>query len=280
MLAVQKTKLEQLSRIQGPRIILIGGSGLGMGMLTSELAKELNHPVYNMGLHAGLGLIYQMCLPPSYQLKNGDLIVIVPEYANFNGESCFGDQELVAMVSDILPEHRKYLSLSHWFRLWQHVARHGAGKIRKCFLPERPSNPSDSYDSFGDCKWGNKPPDAQLVFPVAKRLSASNFSPTILQYIRSYIDTCKEKGVRVVLLPPAYQAQSYDNQSEYIRKIEQELERGGMPFLVPTKRYRLDRQYFYDTPYHLNLIGRRLRTHMMIADLKGYLQNGHDTGIR
>lgn len=64
MLAVQKTKLEQLSRIQGPRIILIGGSGLGMGMLTSELAKELNHPVYNMGLHAGLGLIYQLSAPP------------------------------------------------------------------------------------------------------------------------------------------------------------------------------------------------------------------------
>lgn len=119
---------------------------------------------------------------------------------------------------------------------------------------------------------------APFSLTTAKRLSARDFSPVVLRYIRQYISACRERGVRVILLPPAYQAQSYDNQSEYIRKIEQELERGGMPFHAPTKRYRLDGQYFYDTPYHLNLVGRRIRTQMVIEDLEGYLQNA--TGIR
>lgn len=270
MLVVQRAKLDRLSQIQGARVIFVGGSGLGMGMQTSKLAQRLSRPVYNMGLHAGLGIIYQLCAISPTQLHRGDIVVIVPEYANFDGKQCFGDQELVAMLVDVLPEHRKHISLTHWMRLWRCVAKYGAGKIRKCFLRQGnvTSDPADDYDTFGDAKWVGLAPDARLVVPPSKKLSERDYSPTVLRYIRDYVDACREKGVRVVLLPPAYQAFSFDQQSDYIQKVEQELRQNGTPFIASPKRYRLDEKYFYDTPYHLNLRGRELRTTLLIEDLK------------
>ena len=273
MLVVQKAKIDWLSQIQGARVILVGGSGLGMGMQTSRLAQELNRPVHNMGLHAGFGLIYQLGAVASMQLHRGDLVVVVPEYSNFDGEHCFGDQELVAVLVDILPEHRKYISLLHWMRLWRCVAKYGASKIRRFFLRPKAStlDPSGGYDAYGDAIWNGLAPDARLVVPPAKRLSVKQFSPVVLSYIRSYVDECREKGIRVILMPPAYQSCSYDRQVEYIQKVAQELKQNGTPFVAPPRRYRLDEKYFYDTPYHLNLLGRELRTKLMVEDIQRVL---------
>lgn len=273
MLAVQKQKLEQLSKIKSPRVVLVGGSGLGMGMQTSELSERLNCSVYNMGLHAGLGLVYQMNAVSPEMLNSGDVVVLVPEYANFDGRACFGDQELVAMVFDIMPEHRKYISAKHWLHLARCMVQYGASKIRNCYLNNSDSSAcTDKYDAFGDSEWGERAPDERRVFPDARHLVAEDFSPIVLAYIRRYVDTCQSRGVRVVVLPPAFQARSYDNQVSYINEVANGLEGNGTPFISSPRNYRMEDIYFDDTPYHLNFIGRRVRTERMVEDIRNAIR--------
>lgn len=270
MLAVQATKLKSLAELPGNRVVLIGGSGLGMGMLTSELSEKLGRPVYNMGLHGGLGLIYQMKSVMGL-LRTEDVAVLVPEYSNFDGSTCFGNMELVALLADILPEHKTLVSFSQWVHLLEFVPDYGATKLRKLFVASSDDNSSSSYDEFGDSRWMLNKADAQVVFPAAKPKKENEYDAAAEDAISDFINECKRINVKVVLLPPAYQASSYDRQEEFILRVARELVQRDMSFLANPKRYRLDDRFFYDTPYHLNLEGRKLRTKLVYEDLSRVL---------
>ena len=270
MLAVQEAKLKSLAELPGKRVVLIGGSGLGMGMCTSDLSAKLGRSVYNVGLHGGLGLVYQLKSVMGL-LRTGDVAVLVPEYSNFDGSTCFGNMELVALLADILPEHKTFISFIQWVHLLEFVPDYGATKLRKLFVASSDDNSGSNYDEFGDSRWVLNKADAQVVFPVAKPTNGNEYDAAAVEAISEFINECKRVNVKVVLLPPAYQASSYDRQEEFILRVARELKQQSMPFLADPKRYRLDDRFFYDTPYHLNLEGRKLRTKLVYEDLRRVL---------
>ena len=263
MLGAQRNKMEQFNRLSGERVLIVGGSGCGQGLVTSNLCIALNRPVYNMGVHAGLGIIYQMASVEKL-VRAGDVVVLVPEYANFDGYSCFGDLELLMLVFDIIPEHKTLLEPSHWMHLLPVMPKYGADKIRHLFCAREVDDKSNDYDAYGDRKL---PPSGRLAFPVARKMSEDDFSPAGLDYIKNFRKRIADRGGIVLLLPPAYQRSSYLSRKRYIDKIADALDKAGMPFMVDPERYALNDELFYDTPYHLNLTGRQIRTMLVQEDL-------------
>lgn len=267
MLGEQRDKLDQLAALQGERVIIVGGSGSGQGFVTSNLCAAIKCPVYNMGLHAGLGLIYQMkSVEP--RVRKGDTVLLIPEYANFDGSSCFGDAELLMMVCDIIPEHKALLTLKHWVRLLTLMPKYGADKFRHLFMPKRVKR-GRIFDSLGDFIYpANLQPMAQIVFPDAEVKKERDFSPNVVYAIQEFVDSTRAIGANVYLFPPAFKRLSFTRQKKYIERIEEELRKSGLPFAASAERYALEDKYFYDTPYHLNLEGRRLRTNLMAEDIQ------------
>ena len=267
MLGEQREKLDRLASLEGGRIILVGGSGCGQGFVTSNLCAALKRPVYNMGLHAGLGLIYQMkSVGPL--VRKGDTVILIPEYANFDGSSCFGAAELLMMVCDIMPEHKVLLSPVHWIHLLDIMPKYGADKLRHLFVPNRTKG-TKNFDSFGDAIYpANLKPMAQTVFPDAEVKKECDFSLNVVHAIKEFASSMRAIGANVYLFPPAFKRVSFVRQKEYIERIEKELGKSSIPFSVSAERYALDDKYFYDTPYHLNLEGRIRRTNLMFQDLK------------
>ena len=274
MLGAQVDKLKRLCELPGERVIIVGGSGCGEGFVTSNLCAALNRPVYNMGLHAGLGLIYQMkAVEPL--VRAGDTVLLIPEYANFDGQSCFGDMELLMMVLDIMPRHKALLSKEHWMRLLPVMPKYGADKLRHLFMPSRKKSVSGYFDEYGDGVYPSTyAPTAQLPFPPVSKLSADAFSPVVIGYIKDFEKSVQAKGGEVLIFPPAFQLSSYERQGSYITCIEAELKSAGVPFATSTKRYAADDIYFFDTPYHLNAIGRIFRSALLIDDLLVNIRQG------
>ena len=129
---------------------------------------------------------------------------------------------------------------------------------------------SKRYDEFGDRIYPkNVASDACVDFPIGASASTYDISEMrkVFLQLDEFVSTLKEQGAEVVLLPPACQASSYANCSQLIDIITDELTTFGLPFLISPRRYALDDKLFYDTAYHLNLIGRSLRTSMVIEDL-------------
>lgn len=271
MLGAQISKLKALDALPGERVVIVGGSGCGQGLVTSNICEVLHRPVYNMGLHAGLGLIYQM-LAVEPLLRNGDVVLIVPEYANFDGYSCFGDVELLMMVMDIIPEHKRLISPRQWLHLLPLMPKYGADKLRVMFDMSAKPNTLERYDSYGDGVYpAGLAPDERLPFPIASRMLATEYSDVVMGYIASFVANLRNREVAVYLIPPALQKSSYEKTKGFVEKIDEEMRKVGYPFIALPDRYALDDAYFYDTPYHLNLNGREIRTALLTEDVVGVL---------
>jgi len=271
MLGAHPKKCAALDKITGPRLVFVGGSGLGMGLNTTYIAGQLGWTCYNMGLHAGLGLVYQLrSICP--RLRKGDCVVIVPEYANFQSDTCYGQYELAMMVVDVLPEDRKFISFKHWYYLLEELCSYSATKWRLLFKPQTVADQTGGYNERGDSFCGPDLKGGTIIFPIGKKLTEKNYSSHALEHIREFVAEMHRRGVRVLLLPPAYHAPSFENQREYIDKIAKELASAGFPFSAEPQRYSLPPWLFTDTSYHLGYEGRLLRSKLMVEDLRSVLE--------
>lgn len=267
MLGAQITKLKALEALPGERIIIVGGSGCGQGFVTSNICAALNRPAYNMGLHAGLGLIYQMVAVEPL-IRKGDVVLLIPEYANFDGSSCFGGAELLMMVCDIIPEQKRLLSFRHWLHLLPAIPKYGSDKLRHLLMSVDSFDRSRDFDLYGDAVYPSDLSEgAVLPFPAARHMSNKDFSPTVLSHIEEFIRRISSCGGAVYVVPPAFQASSFERQKLFIDCIVKAMEKSSIPLIASPERYALDDKYFYDTPYHMNLLGRQMRTRMLVEDL-------------
>lgn len=271
MLVAQRDKCETIKTLDSPRVILVGGSGIGLGVNSAVLAKKLVRPVYNMGLHAGLGLIYQMRAVTPF-IKDGDVVVLFPEYSNFDDKTAYGNQELVAVVADILPEHRGHITMKQWFALSTYVFEYGAGKIRRLFSVQAMGRRGTYFDENGDGIWTLADPAARRPIPLSSSWGADHYSPLVVPYIAAFKREIESKHGQLIIMPPAVQSAFYGRQEGFVARIDQALRDQGLAFAVRTERYALPDEWFYDTPYHLNLLGRNLRAEMLAEDLSGLMR--------
>ena len=201
-------------------------------------------------------------------VRKGDVVLLIPEYANFDGSSCFGGAELLMMVCDIVPEQKSLLSFRQWLHLLPAIPKYGSDKLRHLLIPVESDDRSRDFDLYGDEVY---PSDlsmrAALPFPVARHMSDKDFSPVVLSYIKEFVRAVSSNGGAVYVLPPAFQLSSFERQKLFIDRVAIAMKESSLPFIASPARYALDDRCFYDTPYHLNLFGRQMRTRMLAEDL-------------
>src|ERR1700739_1843921 len=79
-------KHNRLKQAGNNRLIFVGGSNLNFGINSEEIEKELNLPVVNLGLHAGLGLDFILNEAMS-EIKQGDIVVLSIEYELYDSKN-------------------------------------------------------------------------------------------------------------------------------------------------------------------------------------------------
>lgn len=271
-------KLDYLASLSSPKIVFIGGSGCSHGIDSEIVEKSFGLPVANMGLHAGMGLAYQLSSIDEY-IHKGDYVVIIPEYNNFH--SCLGERELLMVISDILPLDRKKLDRAQWCNLLQYMPEYGINKIKRlikngvkyCFKKHVIKIDKDyglyKYDDRGDMI-GSRDDNRNLGFKPAGFQSAAGVlignKNDCIRRINRFIEA--HRDATVVVFPAAFQDASFDNQIEYINAVEKILEKNGTPYVARPSRYRMLNEECWDTPYHLNGRGIQRRTKQLIEDLR------------
>ncbi len=99
-LAAIVNKMDTLRAAGSPKMVVVGGSEVLVGVDSGMLMREFNYPVVNMGLYVGFGLgdVLPLIVP---FLGKGDVVIIIPEY--------FAMQQ--GMISDQFT-HKWYFLLS------------------------------------------------------------------------------------------------------------------------------------------------------------------------
>jgi hypothetical protein len=274
LLFISKNKLELLKKIQGPRIIFLGGSNLSFGLDSQLIKDSVGINPINMGLHASLGLNFMM-LQYLGHAKKGDIVVLIPEYHQYLGNLSEGSdgEELARMVFDV--DFHNFHNLNNKQRF--HVFSSLPKIIKSRFtLGDYIGYEFDFiyskyvYNQFGDI-------DSKYLIKKRDFKSEESFNNASINYylfqkIVNFKNRLKKNGGQLIISFPGYQDTSYFKSIDKINEIYSVLNKKKFDLLGTPEMFRMNDSFMLNSPYHLNNLGVIKRTYLLINELKYFLQ--------
>jgi len=266
-----------------PKIILVGGSNLAFGIDSRMIRDSLNVNVVNMGLYAKLGLRYMLAQVKPY-VRPHDVLIIVPEYDQFYGKFSEGDNTLntallYAPADRIGDFIKSYSVIDVVLRPRMENVRRGFlqatadafGVKSKYFPPDTNAVYNRrSFDQYGDMMshLGRKSMNPDSIY-VGKLPPASEFNKRTIDDLNDIGDAARVRGAHAYFLFPSYIDRSYTINAGGIAWLERRLVKDmRIPILGTPKDFVYPSNWFFDTRYHLNQLGRGPRTVKMIEILR------------
>lgn len=268
-------QLELLKNTPSPRMILVGGSNVSFGLDAELMQRKLGIPVINDGLHAGLGIAPLRELQE--YIRAGDVIIISLEYQLFSSRDVMdGDLTFLSDWIEYAPERVNYLS-DPWrdapalyaIMLQRKVNRQvntflfggSLNDVRDVFIGTR-------YNSNGDFIG-----HLQQASTPRQKISFEPYPVTAVQqdlftFLEEFHQFARQKGAEVYFEAPASRRINCKNtgKASLANFFKTFHEKSTIPLLTPLEEVCLPDKYFFDTAYHLNAAGRRLRTERLIEN--------------
>jgi len=266
-----------------PKLILVGGSNLAFGIDSRMLQDSLGMRVVNMGLYAKLGLRYMLAQAKPYIARN-DVIVIVPEYDQFyrefaNGDFTLNTALLYAPADRIDDFTESYSMVDVVLRPRVENARRSFmrgtatvfGVEDRYFPPDTaPLYSRRAFNSFGDmvAHLGRDGLDPDSIF-VGPMPAIAQFNEEIIDDLNGVASAARVRGARAWFLFPSYIDRAYSINAARIDSLRARLEpEMEIPIIGTPRDFVFPSKMFFDTRYHLNEEGRKLRTLKMIDVLR------------
>ena len=273
-------KINLLEITPSPRIIVIGGSNVAFGIDSELMELAFGVPVINDGLHGGLGVAPLRELRE--YVKEGDIIIISLEYTNFVGKNQMnGDPGVLSDWIEFSPKRIGYLE-SPWkeatslyaIMLQRKVNREinlklvgsGMEEIRGIFTGNHFNANGDFIGHLNDKP--TKPKDIPSNGYAVRPLYDDIF--IVLEDFNQY---AKAKGATVYFEAQSSRQSNCDNTGiEHMTGFFDKFrEKTSIPVLTSMDQLCLPDKYFFDTPFHLNAKGRKLRTERLIENLQEFI---------
>ena len=266
---VQPDKDSLMANTPGPRLVLLGGSNVGMSFDSQMLKDSLGVNPINGGLHGGFGLKFMLDNAAQY-LRKGDVVVVMPEYEQYESNVFYGGKDLVDLLVDVSSEK---ISLVN-FRQAKHVLNFIPSYIKIKLLPSsylyrRSSRPDaylrSAYNDYGDAvaHWTDRE-SRTLVVEELKGMPEES----VVVCVREWMCIQSERGIRVYLSYPVCEKESYRELAGYIKALDCLLLSKGVSLLGRSGDFVMDASLFYDTNYHTTELGARKRTAKLISLLR------------
>lgn len=259
-------KRELLSKEQANRIIFIGGSNLSFGLNCQFIKDSLALNPINTSIHAGLGLYYML---DSYKqfLHKGDIVIISPEYEQFYEDYAYGEDVLIQTIIDVNPGDFTLLKPKHYYIHLESLPRILLSRVSiSDYLYEDSGGiyERSSFNQYGDAvaHWSSD----SFEFPA--NILKGHYNYKLVEYLKDFDKEMIEIGVKVFITYPCFDAISFDANVDKIHLHEKIIKESGVKILGTPGRYRFEKEYCFNSPYHLTKKGAEVRTLLLIEDLK------------
>ena len=291
-----KYKVQRLSSVRGPKIVLVGGSSAAFGADSSLIEKEFpDYEVVNFGMYAALGSRMMLDLAQR-GIGEGDIVIFMPEI-NEQTLSDFTDGAYALQgldgAWDLLGQIRPDLYPS----VLGAMPAFAMEKLR-CQLAKTVPDPGalyrrDSFNEYGDVDNAmvsrNIMPeeyDPDLPVVMNGELPTEEFAGYLNDYSRKlgkkgasfYYHFCPVNGLSVTggALSGSVDSEGptgslcFAKQSalDFYTHLDAVLD---FPLLGDPREAIMEAGWFYDTNFHLNQAGRTAFTRQLVRDLKAAL---------
>ena len=280
-----------LESASSPKIIVIGGSNLLFGLDGELIQHAFHRKVVDMGLCIMFPLPY-MLEEIKDSIKPGDIVVVSPEYSLYSRE--YERPLVMADILDGYPPAIQWIlrsnscSLEDKGKILFHLRTLGLQKLQYAIKHMR-------QIATHRCKWTYGRPNpglailnssnlnscGDLVWHLDKKVSPNSMESKILIQVAKHVDEhmsselngfnsyCRSKGAQFVLIPPPIPTVMYMKSKTGIDSLIGEArQKLTVPVLADASRYTFPESQIYGGHYHLDKVGRQIRTERMIEDLQ------------
>ncbi len=278
-------KYERLCSVDSPKIAVVGGSSVAFGLDSGMLGQYTDREVVNFGLYATLGSKIMLDLSED-GLNPGDIVVFAPELNAQTMSLYFGTRSA-------------WQAIDADRDIYETVYRHNGEELeadkvafaeeKAQYIADGAPDPSGVYNSknfnsYGDISYPRPYNTMALGYDPNTTFSFTSdiISPDFLEYFNNYCERLKANGVTVYFsfCPINDMAVDASVTEETIAEFEQYLKENlNCKVISSLSDYIIDWGYFYDTNLHLNDEGVKLRTQMLINDLRFELKLGDNVSL-
>ena len=270
-------KYDRLHSIKEDKIVVVGGSSVAFGLDSRELEYYTGMPVVNFGLYAALGTKLMLDLSDS-GIRKGDIVILAPELDPQTLSMYFNSRTTLEAIDD---DYRMMLDIGvdNWFNLFGGMWSFTERKLELA-LSDTPRIPdpiynSDNIDEYGDvclprtenvmAKWY----DSNTPIDLSVGMLGDGFDE-FADYLNKYIAKLRLKGARVYFsYCPMNELAITESTTEESKKELVEYLKANIDceFISDIDDYILEAGYFFDTNFHLNDAGVKVRTGRLAQDL-------------
>lgn len=264
---IYNKKNKIIKQMPSPKIIIMGGSNTLFGYDSTILENGTGMPVVNMGLTLSFGLKFMMENIKPF-LHKGDIVVLAPEYELMHDRSGFyGNNELIHIVLNNIDAFDNFKS--PW-QLLYFILRTPEALIEAFFKQNLTLNIKKQISGKGDLIWDEIAPEKKVNLR-AMSCSSIPLNKTILGEMVSFRKQLEAKGVRLFITPPYIPENIYLANKIELDKVYQQFAMAGFVELSLPETAIFSDLMFYDTAYHLNAVGRIVRSEKTARDLRSKL---------
>ncbi len=274
-LAAAMDKHDILYSTESPKIILVGGSNLAFSVDSEKIEERFGMPVVNMGLHGDLGLGFMLNEVES-AVGSGDIIIIFPEYELFYKIPLDGYPRELGSVIKFCPECISGIRTpAQIFNVAAGFLQMSEGDILRGI--KKNTKPDKVYfrQAF------NKRGDLVSHLKQADKFAPNNhvyeieiISPNpAIKLLNAFYRSADLANAQVLYMFPAIPVDEYNAQEEEFQAFNDLLNSElDIPIIGTPQDFIYSEDFFYDTVYHMNRVGRDARTEHIIELLISIIQ--------
>ena len=262
-----------LANTASPRIIFVGGSNLSFGLNCQEIKDSLHINPINTAIHGGVGMKYALENTMQY-VKQGDIIVFVPEYLFFYKDWNWCSEELFRIVFDCNKKNLKLLSFGQLYKCFPYTGKFIRSKFNKneyVGWEESDLYSVNSFNEYGDANAHWNLENQDIIIPK-ETIDITEYNPKVIENIKQIFNELQKKDCILLISYPCFQETAFNNSKEIVKKVEKEYCVNGFTVLGSPERYVMPDTLMFNGWYHANRQGVERRTKLLIEDLKNALK--------
>lgn len=274
-------KHELLKNTTAPRIILIGGSGVGYSIDSELLAAKTGREVVNMGVFAQFGLRY-MLEEVKDKIQSDDVVMVIPEYSHFYYlfEGWRGWNELIFVYPKALTFLTSMNQVKSIGRAFPRFYRQKVKTLGRNLVHKIKDGKAENtaYNSKGDYVAHL---ESEEVFDLKNTGLFHSFIDTnnlklnknVVEVLNNFQNEMTQKGAKIYFSYPTIPVPQFLNSQNIIEQVAQNVnEKANFEIVNQPKQEVQPLEDFYDTIYHLKREGRKKRTQRLIEYYHSQIQ--------